>query len=327
LRRTIAATAVAVVVALAIGFAVTSAGHHRGVADSCQVVGESTGAIYRMVPDQLANASTIADLAMRRGLPQQAVVVALATSMQESKLTNLDYGDRDSIGLFQQRPSQGWGSKEQLIVPIYATGKFYDALLKVVSWQSLPVAAAAQAVQRSGFPDAYASWQPRATALAAALTGTTELRLTCRLAHAGVARAPHATATRETMSGTDGGASTGSAAASASSSAVSVATTVSALTAALAADIDVRSPAVVSHGTKSATITISGLTAGTAASAFNSAVKHHTGTVTAWALAHAPAGITSVIVGDQEWRPDRDGWQHTADVAAAGTVVMTIALD
>jgi hypothetical protein len=68
------------------------------------------------------------------------------------------------------------------------------------------------------------------------------------------------------------------------------------------------------------------LTAGTAASAFNSAAKHHTGTVTAWALAHAPAGITSVIVGDQEWRPDRDGWQHTADVAAAGTVVMTIAL-
>ena len=331
MRRTIAATAVAVVVALAIGFAVTSAGHHRGVADSCQVVGESTGAIYRMVPDQLANASTIADLAMRRGLPQQAVVVALATSMQESKLTNLDYGDRDSIGLFQQRPSQGWGSKEQLIDPIYATGKFYDALLKVASWQSLPVAAAAQAVQRSGFPDAYASWQPRATALAAALTGTTELRLTCRLAHAGVARAPHATATRETMSGTDGGASTGSTAASASAGAASaqagsVATTVSALTAALAADIDVRSPAVVSHGTKSATITISGLTAGTAASAFNSAAKHHTGTVTAWALAHAPAGITSVIVGDQEWRPDRDGWQHTADVAAAGTVVMTIAL-
>jgi hypothetical protein len=337
LRRTIAVAAVAVVVAIAIGFAVTSVGHHRGVADSCQVVGESTGAIYRMVPDQLANASTIADLAMRRGLPQQAVVVALATSMQESKLTNLDYGDRDSIGLFQQRPSQGWGSKEQLIDPIYATGKFYDALLKVVSWQSLPVAAAAQAVQRSGFPDAYASWQPRATALAAALTGTTDLRLTCRLAHPGVARAPHATATRDTKSvpdggsGTDGGASTGSTAASASAGAASaqagsVATTVSALTAALAADIDVRSPAVVSHGTKSATITISGLTAGTAASAFNSAAKHHTGTVTAWALAHAPAGITSVIVGDQEWRPDRDGWQHTADVAAAGTVVMTIAL-
>lgn len=336
MRRTIAAAAVVVVVAVAIAFAVTSAGHHRGVADSCQVVGESTGAIYRMVPDQLANASTIADLAMRRGLPQQAVVVALATAMQESKLANLDYGDRDSIGLFQQRPSQGWGSKEQLIDPIYATGKFYDALLKVASWQSLPVAAAAQAVQRSGFPDAYASWQPRATALAAALTGTSELRLTCRLAHPGVARPPHATATRQTMSGTDGGASTGSAAASASAGAASagaasagagsVATTVSALTAALAADIDVRSPAVVSHGTKSATITISGLTAGAATSGVNTPAKHHTGTVTAWALAHAPAGMTSVIVGDQEWRPDRDGWQHTADVAAAGTVVMTIAL-
>ena len=79
---------------------------------------------------------------------------------------------------------------------------------------------------------------------------------------------------------------------------------------------------MVSHGTKSATITVSGLTAATAAAP----AKHHTGTVAAWAIAHAPSGITSVIVGDQEWRPDRDGWQHTADVAAAGTVVMTIAL-
>jgi hypothetical protein len=315
LRRTIAAAAVLLVVALSITFAVTSAGHHRGVAHSCQVVGESTGAIYRMVPDQLANASTIADLAMRRGLPQQAVVVALATAMQESKLTNLDYGDRDSIGLFQQRPSQGWGSKEQLIDPIYAAGKFYDALVKVASWQSLPIAAAAQAVQRSGFPDAYASWQPRATALAAALTGSTDLRLTCRLAHPGVPRAPHVAATASA-----GAASAGTANAAAVPG--SVGATVSALTAALAADMDVRSPAVVSHGTKSATITISGLTAATAAAP----AKHHSGTVTAWAIATAPSGITSVIVGDQEWRPDRDGWQHTADVAAAGTVVMTVAL-
>ena len=329
LHRTIVVAAVVVVVGIAITFAVTSAGHRHNVADSCQVVGESTGAIYRMVPDQLANASTIADLAMRRGLPQQAVVVALATALQESKLTNVNYGDRDSIGLFQQRPSQGWGTKEQLIDPIYATGKFYDALLKVSGWQSLPIAAAAQAVQRSGFPDAYASWQPRATAMAAALTGTTELKLTCRLAHPGVPKAAHATATATATSiasGSAGAASTSTAATSEGPATPgSVAATVASLTAKLAADLDVRSPAVVTHGTKSATITISGLTAGTAASTVSPA-KHHTGTVTVWALAHAPSGITSVIVGDQEWRPDRDGWQHTADVAAAGTVVMTIAL-
>ena len=332
MRRTIAAAATLVVVVIAVVFAVTSSGHHRGVADSCQVVGESTGAIYRMVPDQLLNASTIADVAMRRGLPQQAVIVALATAMQESKLTNLDYGDRDSIGLFQQRPSQGWGSKEQLIDPIYATGKFYDALVKVASWQSLPIAAAAQAVQRSGFPDAYASWQPRATALAAALTGTSELRLTCRLAHPGVARAAHGSASANAPAST-GSASAAvpsaesfSAGTSAGATAGSVAATVSSLTSALAADLDVRSPAVVSHGTKSAIITISGLTSGTVTSTSDTPAKHHTGTVTAWAVAHAPWGVTSVIVGDQEWRPDRDGWQHTADVAATGTVAMTVAL-
>ena len=146
---------------------------------------------------------------------------------------------------FQQRPSQGWGSKEQLIDPIYATGKFYDALVKVASWQSLPIAAAAQAVQRSGFPDAYASWQPRATALAAALTGTSELRLTCRLAHPGVARAAHGSASANTPAST-GSASAAvpsaesfSAGTSAGATAGSVAATVSSLTSALAADLDV----------------------------------------------------------------------------------------
>ena len=157
---------------------------------------------------------------MRRGLPQQAVIVALATAHAGVEATNLNYGDRDSIGLFQQRPSQGWGTKGATLDPIYAAGKFYDALLKVASWQSLPIAAAAQAVQRSGFPDAYASWQPRATALAAALTGSSDLRLTCRLAHPGVPRAPHGTAT-SAGSSADGGAAGAGASAAASEAAAS----------------------------------------------------------------------------------------------------------
>jgi hypothetical protein len=311
LRRTIAAAATLVVVVIAIVFAVTSAGHRRGVADSCQVVGESTGAIYRMVPDQLANASTIADLAMRRGLPQQAVVVALATAMQESKLTNLDYGDRDSIGLFQQRPSQGWGAKAQLLDPVYASGKFFDALVKVRGWQGLTVAAAAQAVQRSGFPDAYGSWQQRATAMAAALTGTTSGRLTCRLAHPGVNVKGATTA------------SASGAASSAPPTPTSVLSAVATLTADLATDLDVSAPTVVAAGSKAATITVSGLQLiGTGG---DSLAMHRTDSVASWAVAHATSGITRVVSGDQEWRPERDGWHHTGSAAPSGSVIMTVA--
>ncbi|HEY5050453.1 MAG TPA: hypothetical protein VII50_06100, partial [Acidothermaceae bacterium] len=150
-------------VTTAVVFGVKSLTPHRTVADSCQVVGETTGTVYALKPDQLLNASIIANVAMRRGLPEQAVIVALATAQQESKLTNIDYGDADSVGLFQQRQSQGWGSQAQILDPVYASGKFFDALVKVRNWEGLTVAAAAQAVQRSAFPDAYASWQPLGT--------------------------------------------------------------------------------------------------------------------------------------------------------------------
>lgn len=306
LLRTLAVLVALGVVAAAVIYGWKSLGRHRVVADSCVVVGQSTGAAYAMDPEQLLNASTIADIAMRRALPQQAVIIALATAQQESKLRNLDYGDRDSIGLFQQRPSQGWGTKEQLIDPLYAGGKFFDALLKVSNWQGIPVAAAAQAVQRSGFPDAYGSWQQRATALAAALTGTTSGQLSCRLAHPGI------------------GLNAGQNANSSSPDGVveSLDGAVSALTAALAADIAVTSPAVTTQGSKSATITVSGLAA--EGDGDDTLAKHRTGTVAAWALAHAPEGVTRVVVGDQEWRPDRDGWRATHDVAAPGTVVLTV---
>jgi cell wall-associated NlpC family hydrolase len=92
-------------------------------------------------------------------------VIAVAVAIQESGLRNLPGGDADSIGLFQQRPSQGWGTARQLRSPTYQAGKFYDALLKVPNWQKLPLTQAGQAVQRSGFPDAYARWTSTATAL------------------------------------------------------------------------------------------------------------------------------------------------------------------
>ena len=120
--------------------------------------------------EQIANARTIAQVAHDRGLSERAVVIALATAQQESKLLDIDYGDRDSLGLFQQRPSQGWGSPEQVLDPTYAAGKFYDGLVQVPGWDTGRLTDVAQAVQRSGFPEAYQQWEGLATALAASIT-------------------------------------------------------------------------------------------------------------------------------------------------------------
>lgn len=120
---------------------------------------------------QMANAATIAAVGVRRRMPERAVVVALATAFQESKLENLEHGDRDSLGLFQQRPSQGWGTAEQVRDPRYAAGKFYAALKKVKGWQDMRVTDAAQRVQRSAYPNAYEKWADESAVLARALTG------------------------------------------------------------------------------------------------------------------------------------------------------------
>ncbi|WP_435127274.1 C40 family peptidase [Actinacidiphila sp. bgisy144] len=119
--------------------------------------------------DQVPNAKTIQATGLAMGVPARGQIVALATALQESGLRNLTYGDRDSLGLFQQRPSQGWGTATEILDPVHASTKFYEALQQVSGWQSLSVAQAAQAVQKSGFPDAYAKWEPLATALQKAL--------------------------------------------------------------------------------------------------------------------------------------------------------------
>ncbi|WJY50068.1 C40 family peptidase [Streptomyces chengbuensis] len=119
--------------------------------------------------EQIPNAKTIQATGVAMKVPTRGQVVALATALQESGLRNLDYGDRDSLGLFQQRPSQGWGTAQQVRDPVHAATRFYEALLKVPGWQSMTVTQAAQAVQKSGFPDAYAKWEPLATALQKAI--------------------------------------------------------------------------------------------------------------------------------------------------------------
>lgn len=133
----------------------------------------------RVSIEQAENAALIAAVAMERGLPARAVTIALATAYQESKIVNIDYGDRDSVGLFQQRPSQGWGTVEQIMDPVYSTNAFYDALVKVKGYRSMEVTVAAQKVQRSAFPDAYADHEQDARVLASALTGQTREAFTC----------------------------------------------------------------------------------------------------------------------------------------------------
>ncbi|MGB2570007.1 hypothetical protein ACPFP2_16360 [Micromonospora citrea] len=133
---------------------------------------------------QMDNAKVIVDVGVDMGVPKRGLVVAIATAMQESNLHNLasdvlpesfDHphqgsgSDHDSVGLFQQRPSSGWGTVAQLMRPAYAARAFYTALLEVPGWQDMSVTAAAQAVQISAFPDAYAKHEQRATTVVAAL--------------------------------------------------------------------------------------------------------------------------------------------------------------
>lgn len=129
--------------------------------------------------EQMANAATIAAVGIRRKMPERAVVVALATAFQESRLRNLAGGDRDSIGLFQQRPSQGWGTPEQIRDPRYSATKFYNALRKVRGWERMEVTDAAQKVQRSAFPRAYQQWADESTVLTRALLGNATGAVAC----------------------------------------------------------------------------------------------------------------------------------------------------
>lgn len=120
--------------------------------------------------EQVANAKTIIEEAVQRQIPVRGRIIALATAMQESQLRNLPHlgqaNDHDSVGLFQQRPSQGWGTPEQLANPTYAAGRFYDKLITISGWESMLVWQAAQRVQGSADPQAYDKWEDEATQLA-----------------------------------------------------------------------------------------------------------------------------------------------------------------
>ena len=115
--------------------------------------------------EQTENAATIVNRVVARGLPRRAAVIAISTTIVESQLVNVGHGDRDSLGLYQQRPSQGWGSPEQVLNPGAATDTFLDRLVALPGWATMPPGQAAQSVQRSAFPDRYAPEEAPAAAL------------------------------------------------------------------------------------------------------------------------------------------------------------------
>lgn len=121
--------------------------------------------------EQADNIGLIVAGSIRHGLPARGATIAIATAIQESSLRNIDYGDRDSVGLFQQRPSMGWGSVEEIMDPYYSTDKFYNSLKHLDGWQDMEVTVAAQRIQVSGYPDAYADHEEEGRLWASALTG------------------------------------------------------------------------------------------------------------------------------------------------------------
>ncbi|HEX9336466.1 MAG TPA: hypothetical protein VF892_11300 [Pseudonocardiaceae bacterium] len=176
-KALIATAAVAVLAAAVVVWFVVRTPANRS--PGCTVAAISGSTDFALAPDQAGYAATITAVGLQLGMPDHAVTVALATAMQESHLSNLSGGDRDSAGLFQQRPSQGWGTYAQVTDPVHASTAFYDHLRTLPGWQQLSVTEAAQQVQHSAAPDAYAQWEPEARAVAVALTGETAAALTC----------------------------------------------------------------------------------------------------------------------------------------------------
>ncbi|MFP5019248.1 C40 family peptidase [Pseudonocardia phyllosphaerae] len=140
-------------------------GCDTGISTATAGPGGGGATLETLTDEQRQNANAIISVAKDMGLPPKAWLVALATAMQESTLRNINHGDRDSLGLFQQRPSQGWGTPAQITDPAYSTRIFLDRLQEIPGWEQMPVTVAAQTVQRSAFPDAYAKWEGLAAGL------------------------------------------------------------------------------------------------------------------------------------------------------------------
>lgn len=156
----------------------------------------------QLTVSQAAIAATIAGVAARRDMPVRAVTIAYATALQESKLTDLNYGDRDSVGVFQQRPSEGWGTTTEIENPVYASGRFFAALAAVPGYERLPVYKAAQDVQHSADGSAYGQYASVGAQLADAFYGTQPHAIWCY--YSDPAGKPRLTAAARALTGTFG---------------------------------------------------------------------------------------------------------------------------
>ncbi len=297
--------ALAVVLALLVGGVVAvlvirpweSAGAECTVPGSADPAAASTQPTVELTAAQLQHASTINAVGLARGLPERARIIALATAYQESSLRNRPDGDRDSVGLFQQRPSQGWGTAEQIVDPVYASGMFYDALLAVPDWPELPLTVAAQEVQYSAFPDAYAQWEPQATTLVRGLSGGDEVRASCREdAQPPTADVP----ARDAVAGAEG--TTGA---------------LAELLSAAGAELGAVTVLEVTDGGAAATAraAVAGLDDDAAGRAF-----------AAWAVAHATGfGVTEIDAQDRRWSDHEWADGDASDPAAAADVRIAVA--
>lgn len=260
----------------------------------------ANGQVTELDPEQAGNAAIIAAVAVRRQLPPRAASIAIATAMQESKLRNLGYGDRDSLGLFQQRPSQGWGTPTQILDPVYASDAFYDVLVKIEGYQNLPITTAAQKVQRSAFPQAYAAHEPEARAFASALTGYSPAALNCVL---------------DAPSNTGGTAATTSTTGSGASGTTTRAGRVQALVNAARHELGQAGRATGDGSTVRFTFR-------------DADVTRSSWSLAQWAVARADGlSIVSVQVAGQQWRRDHPGSTWTAGggaPAGSGSVLVQV---
>lgn len=161
-----------------------------------------TGQGWTLGVDQASIAAIIAAVADRRAMPARALAIAYAAALQESDLANLNYGDRDSLGVFQQRPSEGWGSPQQIENPVYASNRFFEALAAVPRYQKLPIYQAAQDVQHSADGQAYGEWATVGSQLALAFSGQIPHAVWC--SYAVIQQKPTLAAASRALSGSFG---------------------------------------------------------------------------------------------------------------------------
>ncbi|MEU8692622.1 heavy metal transporter [Streptomyces sp. NPDC048665] len=284
---------------------------HSTASDECTAHGPD-GTAVSLDLDQASHAATIAAVAHARALPERAVTIALATAIQESKLRDLAYGDRDSLGLFQQRPSQGWGTPAQIRDPVYASGRFFDALVKVPDYLGLPVTVAAQQVQHSGYPQAYAQHEDMAATLADVLTGREGPALSCTVSGATAASGEAGASGGGSGTVAVGGGAGGGAAGSVPDSEAGVEAAVRREFGGAPAAVSVAGSGSVSYP----------IAPGRAATGWSLAL---------WLVCHATAlHATSVTFDGRRWTStasDR-GWTHAASAPGtgrAGAVAVTLA--